>query len=462
MRLIAVCMMLALVSTALSANDAAAQAPAEASIAVSGEQWGVSTRYIGANEGGGSFDIDHFTDCGLNTFRIYLTLLRMEPVDDDGVYGSPSPEQIKADPDIIPWEKWDEVMDGPFQPWTELQVTWRQVLGDLQGAGVKTVLSLRNFHDRETWIAEVPRTEEDWNEWWQFCFAVAYWLNVRNDYGIDDYEVFNEPDVPDQGWRGTREEYCEMVRRTSDAIASVYRTYLPGRTYHVHAPVTAGPGWVAPVLAEVGEHFDSLNVHTYAWDLQQFIRRMHRMLEDAGRPDYPLWISEWGTYSESYDGLDVSLSIVANLLRGSQPDHDYLYGSHIFSLYEWGESMDGLVREDGRPALAYYAMRLATRALQGAKPTFRTSASVEDLLAITTRDPDGKVNLILVNQSRNAAYRVTADLSELMGSGTGTLWQFSADVRDEVVGQVALAEGLSTFDVPAAAAVLVRYSGGEE
>ncbi|NJM63444.1 MAG: hypothetical protein HC849_30005, partial [Oscillatoriales cyanobacterium RU_3_3] len=29
---------------------------------------------------------------------------------------------------------------------------------------------------------ESPRTEADWNEWWEHVFATVYWLNVRNDY----------------------------------------------------------------------------------------------------------------------------------------------------------------------------------------------------------------------------------------------------------------------------------------
>jgi hypothetical protein len=134
-----------------------------------------------------------------------------------------------------------------------------------------------------------------------------------------------------------------------------------------------------------------------------------------------------------------------------------VYGSHIFSFYDWGPHFDGLVDGKGSRAKAYYAMRLANRALQGGRPTFKTSCSLSRLLAITTKDPDGKVNLLVVNEG-NTRYRAKADLSGLLTSGTGTLWQFSADVPDERVGEVALTEGVSEFDIPRRAAILVKYA----
>ncbi|MHC5035439.1 MAG: glycosyl hydrolase [Planctomycetota bacterium] len=435
----------------------AAATPKEAAVHVKREQWGVSTRYIGANEGGARFDPADLKDCGINTFRIYATLWRYEPEDDGGAYGSPSIEEIKANPDIVPWDRWDANMELPLLANPALGFTKREVFDALKAQGIKTVLSLRNIHDYPTWIAAVPRTEDDWTEWWEHVFALAYWLNVRNDYGVDDYEVFNEPNVADQGWTGTQQEYFELVRRTKDAIDHVYRTYLPERTYHVHAPVTAGGDWTGLTLRQVGDHFDSLNVHTYDWNMEGFIRRMHWHLGKAGRADYPLWISEWGTYQHSYDNMDLSLSVIANLIRGSRPGRDYVYGSHIFSMYEWGDSMDGLVRSDGSRSNSYYAMRMAVRALQGGRPTFETTSDSADLLGITTKARDGKVHLLVVNSSRQTPYRVRAELPGLLASGTGVVRHFSAEKRDEIVGQTDVVEGNSAFDIPPAAAVLVSY-----
>jgi hypothetical protein len=481
--------LLAGISLPLAAADDAAQAPkppvtAEATITVSPQQWGVSTRYIGGTEGSAGFDIADLVDCGINTLRIYGDMSRFEPVDDGGAYGSPSIAEIKADPNIIPWQRWDEVMDSPYSPFVKRtpEVTWRTVFADLSKAGICTVVSLRN---RDTnlnplWMAAVPRTEQDWNEWWEYVFAISYWLNVGNDFRVDDYELLNEPDnAPQQGWLGTREEYCEMVKRTKDALDYLYRTRLPGRTYHVHAPVTAGPEWVRGVLADAGSSFDSLNVHWYAWwDKGEFVRRMHALLAESGHPDYPIWLSEWGTYDVSYDEWYMGLAVVENLIRFSQPGDDHVYGSHLFSFYDWvyeGNGGWGIIKGDGTRHSTYYALRLANRALSGAKPTFKATADQGDLMAIATKDPDGKLNLLVLNWSENVTYNVRADLSgfarvaqacpepaerasacaELLRQGA--IRQFNTKVRDEVVGQTAVEDGISRFAVPPQSVVLVTY-----
>ena len=394
-----------------AAEEKPAPTTAEATITVSPEQWGVSTRYIGGTEGDSRFDIEEMKECGINTLRIYGDMSRFEPTDDGGEYGWPTIAQIKADPDAIPWERWDEVMDSPYSPHIEVAegeppLTWRRVFEELKGAGICPVISLRNrdTHLKPEWNAAVPESEADWNEWWEYVFAMGYWLNVRNDYRVDEFEVLNEPDnTPQQGWLGTREQYCEMVRKANDALDHLYRTHLPGRTYHLHAPVTSGPAWVPEVLAEAGDDFDSLNLHNYAWwDKGKCVREMHAELGKSGHPEYPIWLSEWGTYDVSYDVTYMALAVVENLIRFSQPGDDYVYGSHLFSFYDWvyeGNAGWGIVKGDGTRHATYYALRLANRALTDAKPTFEATTDGEDLMAIATRDGDGTVNLLVLNWS---------------------------------------------------------------
>src|SRR5258708_40316632 len=70
-------------------------------ITVSGAQWGVSTQYIGANEGDQYFNINDLKDLGINTYRIYGGMSRWEWQDHDGVFGSPTIAPIKANPAVI-------------------------------------------------------------------------------------------------------------------------------------------------------------------------------------------------------------------------------------------------------------------------------------------------------------------------------------------------------------------------
>jgi len=118
------------------------------------------------------------------------------------------------------------------------------------------------------------------------------------------------------------------------------------------------------------------------------------------------------------------------------------------------------VKGDGTRHATYYALRLANRALKGAKPTFRVNLQAPDVMAIATKDPDGKLNLLVLNWSENVSYQVHADLSGLLTTGEGTIREFSAKVRDETTGRTGVAEGISRFALPAQSVVLVQYAGG--
>jgi hypothetical protein len=421
---------------------------------VAAEQWGVSTRYIGAVEGSDRFDIRDLTDCGINTYRIFGGMPRFEREDDDGVYGSPSIQEIKSDPDAIRWDRWDEVMARPLYLSAAAEIPARKMFEQLRDARIRTVLCLRNkdqYMD-PAWAPSVPRTEQDWNEWWEYVFATAYWLNVRNDYRVDDYEVLQEPNTQEQGWTGTQDEYIELLKRTKEAIDCVYKTYLPGRAYHIHAPVTApgSPDWPLAVLRQGGEHFNCLSVHCEFEGQESLPRAMHQALLESGHAGYPLWLSQWGAYGRSYDEVDVPTALIRNLILGSRPGDAYVHGSLVFSFYDWFGRW-GLVHGDGERSPGYYALRMACRALQGGRATFRTTCDTDDLLAVTTTGADGTVNLLVTNSSPRTTYHVTADLSGLLDGGKGTVRQVSSEVLDEVVGVTELTDGAAAFPIPPSA-----------
>jgi len=82
------------------------------------------------------------------------------------------------------------------------------------------------------------------------------------------------------------------------------------------------------------------------------------------------------------------------MIRASWPGDAHVYGSHIFSLYDWGagghDFASGLIRPKlGVRQAGYYGFRMAVRALQGCRTTYQTAASERDVLAITTQDREG-------------------------------------------------------------------------
>ena len=100
---------------------------------------------------------------------------------------------------------------------------------------------------------------------------------------------------------------------------------------------------------------------------------------------------------------------------------------------------------------------MATRALQGCRPTYETTSSLSDVTAITTKDASGSVYLLVTNSASRAAHTLTADLSAHKTTGTGTMWQFGSGMMDVVTGSPALSAGRVTFTIPGRSAVLLRF-----
>jgi len=451
---------------------------ASATITVSGTPWGLSTCYIGATEGNVRFEITDLQAAGMNTYRIYGGMSRWEATDDDGVFGSPSVAEIKANVNVIQWSFWDTVMTTPQDnsdywwsglPGTTWQGNARTIFQALKDAGIRPVLTIRNVdnNDKPAWAAQLnpPNTTAGWNEWWEHVFATVYWLNVRNDYRVDDYEVHNEPNNDNQGWAGSQEEYFELVQQTKDAIDYVYSTYLPGRTYHIYAAVaTGGSSWPRDALQQIPASFDSVDIHNYNDDITSYTQKVHGWMNATGHSSYPVWLSEWATYRGGYSDAETGVkTILNNLIRGSRPGNDYIYGSHLFTFYDWDgftgrfQNFEGLVDVNGTKRTSFYALQMGTQALNGCKTTYQSTASKGNLLAITTKDTNGKIYLLVTNSNGRTSYTVDADLSALITSGTGTQWQFDATHMNVVVGNPVLSSGHVTFTIPGTAALLITF-----
>ena len=433
---------------------------------------GITTRYIGACEGNINFDLADIADLNINTYRIYGGMSRWEPQDDDGRYGLPTIAQIKTDPSVIDWDWWDTVMTRPAggsdYGWSGnaadlWQGSARDLFSGLKQAHVRPVLTLRNSDAgwNPDWALQLnpPRTEAGWNEWWEHVFATVYWLNVRNDYQVDDFEIHNEPDNREQGWGGTQLDYFELVRIAQEAISYVYATYLPDRIYHIHAPMTTGgSSWPNAVLNKIPQRFDSVNVHSYAADISPYMQQVHSWMNTSGYSTAPLWLGEWGTYTDGYDDLDFALSLLQNLIRAAQPGDSHVYGSHLFSLYDWGKAdgFAGLINAEGDRRLSYYALRMGIRALQGGRPVLLSQfENGADLMAIATQDFQNSLFVLIVNSSATAK-SVSLNSAELIESGTAKVWQISQQKLDTIIAEKSFQAGSLEASLPKKSAMLLK------
>jgi hypothetical protein len=212
-------------------------------VTVTGTSDGRTEQSIGATEGCTRFNIQELVDAGLRNYRLWAGMSRLEPVDDDGKYGSPTIAEIQADPhnidtnNVSNWSAWDHQFHRPAYDFSPncvpvVQTSLYEMLAALKANGIRAVVTLRNVDDQgqPAWVAPLnpPRTTEEWNEWWEHVFATVYWVNVRNNLEVHDWQVLNEPDSGQgQGWGGTLQDYIVFTQVTNDAIQYVYNTYLP-------------------------------------------------------------------------------------------------------------------------------------------------------------------------------------------------------------------------------------------
>jgi hypothetical protein len=244
-------------------------------LTVSGTQWGVTSHYLGANEGSSQFNINDLADFGIDSYRLYGGMSRWEPTNDSSTYGSPSIAQIEADPNVINGAFCDNIMTNPpggsDYSWSASTgippVSAATIIGALNAHNITPIIVLRNRNNNgnPAWSPNPPLTTNDWNEWWEHVFATVYWFNLRNNYVVDNWEVHNEPNSSGQGWGGTESQYMTFLQYTANAIHWVYGRYLPGRIPHIYAPVTSNCcSWALTAMQTEGPSvFDSLDFHDY-------------------------------------------------------------------------------------------------------------------------------------------------------------------------------------------------------
>ncbi len=392
---------------------------------------------------------------------------RWEYQDDSSTYGSPTIAQIKANPNVINWNRWDTVMTNPpdgSDYWWETPPNWkgnaRTLFSNLKAANMRVILVLCNRDDqnRPSWSPNPPKTSADWNVWWEHVFATICWLDVRNNYNVTDFEILNEPNIPHQGWapQANEAEYFTLAKYTYDAISYVFHTFLPDSSYHVYAPTTSGGTWPKDALRAIPQYFDSMDFHAYG-NFRAPVEEIHTWMKEAGYTKEPLWVSEWGSYQGEYDSETFGIELINRLIYGSYPGNDYVYGSIVFAMYDFSKNPTGLIDYNGNRRKDYYAVRMGIRALQGCRSTYQSTSSNKDLIAITTVDKHQNIYLLVTNQDSKNTYKAHINLSTMISNATGIMWQFDSSHLDTVIGKPSIKNGNVSLVIPASGAILVKF-----
>lgn len=120
---------------------------AQENIVVGASPIGVSTQYMGVTVVPKLYDFNVFKDLGINTNRIFSNMEDFEPVDDNGIYGKPSIDEVKGNIDIIPWTTWDNAISSNGM---------KSYLDETKANKIKVILNLKI--NANGWMANIPKT----------------------------------------------------------------------------------------------------------------------------------------------------------------------------------------------------------------------------------------------------------------------------------------------------------------
>lgn len=233
-------------------------------------------------------------DCGFKYIRMHGLLC-----DDMGVYR----EDAKGNP-IYNWQYIDRLYDFllsiDMKPFVELSF-----MPDALASGDKTIF---------WWKGNVtpPKSYDKWAGLIRHLVA-----HFQERYGHDEvktwyFEVWNEPDLHDAFWTGTKEDYFKLYTVTAKAIKSV------SPDYRVGGPATAIGQWDKSFIAYCFSNnvpLDFISTHCYGVksgyldatgqrgtvidsDPNSVIGRMvgeRKMIDGSPMPDLPLHFTEWNS-----------------------------------------------------------------------------------------------------------------------------------------------------------------------
>jgi len=162
---------------------------------------------------------------------------------------------------------------------------------------------------------------KDYEKWAELIRNLTMHFTER--YGAEEvknwyFEVWNEPNLENCFWAGTRTEYFKLYEYTARAIKSV------NSDYRVGGPATAGAAWVPEMLEFCATNsipLDFISTHAYGvkqgfldeygsmgtildknqWSVSSDVLNSRRQIENSTRPGLELHYTEW---SSSYPPAD--------------------------------------------------------------------------------------------------------------------------------------------------------------
>lgn len=218
-------------------------------------------------------------------------------------------------------------------------------------------------------------------DWAALKALVSAWVRQNSDNFPDHFEVYNEPEWQ---WKGaSNEDLVRVLATIADGIKEARpQTKVLGPGFS--SIRIKDPARLDLVTAEklgLFNHLDGLVVHAYvdgSAPEKEFIQRvveLKQYLRDAGRPDFPIhitefgWTSDKGTWQKPVDELTQARYAVRSLtlLAAVGVENATYFCLHYKAAPNAGERGFSLVRDDSTPKPSFASYANVARWLAGVK-----------------------------------------------------------------------------------------------
>ena len=230
---------------------------------------------------------------------------------------------------------------------------------------------------------------KDFHKWARICEHIIRHMNEGwadgHHFNIQYWEIWNEPDLGEKTWGGTREQFFDLYTITAKHLKSCFPKLKIG------GPALAGrfDDFMLPFLAHLKENnvpLDFFSWHSYTIDPMDFVRSadtVRRYLNQYGYTETESILNEWN-YVENWSSLWIRSLETEQSLRGaafiaasmcacqkSPLDQLMYYDARLNS------SMNGMFNQITlRPLKGYYPFKM-----------FSTLYALKNEVTVTCDDP---------------------------------------------------------------------------
>ena len=401
---------------------------------------GKTPLYMGENIGNASgqeataSNQEWYKNSGMNSCRLWIQMNNYEPKNDNEPYGNGVTDEAsfeKAKAEVIANPEHNKYIN-----WDAFKYNIRRMNLDKNSqayvrCNLVPIINLRHHTDASFWVPVILSKWSDRWEWWEYCFAISYYLNKT--YGFTEYELLNEPNIKNSGIplaKATPHDVLIMVQFGADGVASAAKATNAQDKVNIYAPTLGtsdyqGLDILAEVLSGKGTngkqgdfYFNGISYHSYRPPEADMIKQFSEVQKCAeeNNPDgdfEPFVLTEYDVQLKNFKAEPAISSVrlarqIIQYIPQGQTEHSWLKCMLKFRLIASAEASDDTtlrISKESTPEfegenLLYFAHRVLQDATKGAKEVIAAQSDLKNDEYLVSRD-ENNYYLIAVNPEKD-------------------------------------------------------------